>query len=176
MTNHADLNCNFLLSFGPFSPFMWSEGVENRIRRCLESQDLGIVAAKRICKHCTHWLRCSQAHLYDSGRGNMPGHVGSPGRSDPERWWNILSSGPRTNSSWRLNGRKGCCCLKKTSTLFPARSEYCVIIINRTGPPEFVCPAHPLLLLLRVFFLAAAQAFLGVVTAPLCLNWVTYFD
>lgn len=99
ITNDADLNASFLFSFGPFSPFMWSGDINN-------------TNENNMCTHCAQWQGCSQAHLCGSGRGNKPGHVGFPGRSDPERWWSILSSDPRKNSSWRLSGQKGGFCVK----------------------------------------------------------------
>lgn len=40
-----------------------------------------------------------QAHLCGSGRGNMPGHVGSPCRTGPEKLWDIPSFGLQMNSS-----------------------------------------------------------------------------
>lgn len=47
--------------------------------------------------------RPPRAHLYGSATGNMPGHVGSPGRSGPKKWWDTLSFVPQTNSSSSRN-------------------------------------------------------------------------
>lgn len=40
-----------------------------------------------------------RAYLCDSGKGNMPGHVGSPGQIDPKKLWDILSFDLQMNSS-----------------------------------------------------------------------------
>lgn len=58
-------------------------------------------------------ISVSSAYLCDSGRGNMPEHVSSPGQIGPKKLWDILSFDPRKNSSFALTFSEKCLELMK---------------------------------------------------------------
>lgn len=99
-------------SFEPFHVICWEDNKHKTGEQQLNLSLRGSVRGKCYLFYLMLKLKCNthrlvmlancQAHLCGSGRGNMPGHVSSLGRTGPERRWNTPSSDLQMNSSSHL--------------------------------------------------------------------------